>query len=135
MHNPRMSLQNLTFPMSCLYSNSVFPLVPTQVGSGRYGNAFRVFHQVVVPGTRYLLGRGSKQSEASSFTKNENRHFFLFVKLGNEENGWIKTAPCVPSLTKSHRPSSWYTIASTSSFVVVYMLHTNDVTGRSTVLL
>lgn len=45
---------------------------------------------------------------------------------------WLrKTIPCSPILTKRHKQNNKYILASTSAFVVAFMLHVNCIVGRS----
>lgn len=45
---------------------------------------------------------------------------------------WLrKTIPCSPILTKRHKQNNKYILASTSAFVVAFMLHVNCIVGHS----
>lgn len=64
------------------------------------------------------------ESNERLFRRNQKRHF---LKPGIERNGNTVVSESV----KSHLQSSRYTIDLTTSIVVVFMLHTNDVTEIS----
>lgn len=60
-----------------------------------------------------------------SFTKIQTA---IFKTIGAAIEGNVCTKNNILTLTRSHTPSSRYTITSTSSFVVAFVLRTNDVT-------
>lgn len=60
-----------------------------------------------------------------SFTKIQTA---IFKTICAAIEGQVCTKNNIPTLTISHTPSSRYTVTSTSSFVVAFVLHTNDVT-------